>query len=155
MYHAEILKNFTPSSLAEETRSCLGGSLRMRCRHGWGWTWKDGLFDEEKFTVDDIEIFPESFVEFVVPRAGIFGSVRSPDRSHIFSQFLALVMTDGREFDFTNNVAPSWRIMFGSGSVNYERDWFPVLSSELTIYGFGMIALNSNWLDRHDPLNGA
>ena len=145
----------TPSSLAEETLSCLGGSLRMRCCHGWGWTWKGELFDEKYFTVNDIEIFPESFVEFLVPRAGIFGSVRSPDRSHTFSQFLALVMTDGREFDFTNNVAHHWRFMFGSGGVDFERNWYPVLSSELTIYGFGMIALNSNWLDRHGSQSGA
>ncbi|MDB2687328.1 hypothetical protein N9Y42_08960 [Mariniblastus sp.] len=112
-------------------------------------------FNEKAFTADDIEIFPESFVEFLVPRAGIFGSVRSPDPSHTFSQFLALVMTDGREFDFTNNVAHQWRFMFGSGGVDFERNWFPVLSGESTIYGFGMIALNSILLDRHASPNAA
>ena len=153
--HEEILKTVVPSSLAEETRSFLGGSLRMRCCHGWGWTWHGELFNENAFTADDIEIFPESFVEFLVPRAGIYGSVRSPDPSHTFSQFLALVMTDGREFDFTRNVAHQWRFMFGSGGVDFERNWFPVLSCEHTIHGFGIIALNSTLLDRHAPRHDA
>ncbi len=56
-------------------------------------------------------------------------------------------MSDGCDWDFTENIAPAWRIMFGYGELDYQKEWFPILSGPDVYFGYGAIGRNREMLD--------
>jgi len=64
-----------------------------------------------------------------------------------FKRFVALTMSDGCDYDFTEHIAPAWRVMLGDGEVDYESEWFPILGGEDVYFGYGAIGLNEHYLD--------
>jgi hypothetical protein len=90
---------------------------------------------------------PESFIEFTTPLGGIYGSVLSAPPGYYFKHFAALTMSDRCDYDFTEHIAPAWRVMLGDGEVDYESEWFPILGGEDVYFGYGAIGLNEHYLD--------
>ena len=105
----------TPSGLAAHTRSFLGRSLIIRCCSGWGWSVERGgqteSFEDSRLTSADIEIIPDGFVSFRNERGGIYGSVVQCPVGFHYARFLAFTMSDGTEYDFTDEIA-QWRGIF-------------------------------------------
>ena len=140
------------SGLAEDCPDVIGQKLLIRCCHGWGWTYRlDGNqvgFEDETLAMGEIEVIPERYVEFTTPRCGILGRIERLPSDYRFRRFLAFIMSDGCDFDFTGNIAPSWRVFVGDGKLDLESEWFPILDGETTIAGYGAIGRDSISLDK-------
>ena len=140
----------TPSGLAAHTRSFLGRSLIIRCCSGWGWSVERGgqteSFEDSRLTSADIEIIPDGFVSFRNERGGIYGSVVQCPVGFHYARFLAFTMSDGTEYDFTDEIA-QWRVIFADGDPDYDSHWFPLLNGNPRYLGYGAIALSR---EHHD-----
>ena len=64
-----------------------------------------------------IEVVPEAYIEFTAPRGGITGRVVQAPAPYEFTRFVAFIMSDGADYDFTGNIAPCWRVIFGNGNL--------------------------------------
>ena len=92
---------------------------------------------------------PEAYVEFRSPKSGIIGRVVTAPAGYRFTRFLAFIMSDGVDHDFTENIAGFWRVMFGDGDLDLESDWFPILGGESTLFGYGIVAQDADGLARY------
>ncbi len=141
----------TPTGLAERCQGALGKPLVIRCLNGWGWTHH---VRAERSPVEDgallaahLQVVPEGFVPFTTPRGGIYGAILTTPPGYSFKRFLALTMSDGCDYDFTEHIAPAWRVMLGDGAVDYESEWFPILGGDDVYFGYGSVGLNEHSLD--------
>jgi hypothetical protein len=140
------------SGLSEKCPDVIGTTLVVRCCHGWGWTHHSekgsNPFVENSLAMGELEIIPENYVHFTTSRSGIAGrSLRGPER-YSFKKFVAFIMNDGCDFNFTDRIAHAWRIMVGDGGVDYDSEWFPILSGPDSYFGYGVIGLDRSWLDQ-------
>jgi hypothetical protein len=53
-------------------------------------------------------------------------------------------MSDGCDYDFTQNIAPAWRVMLGDGELDYDSEWFPILKGQDVYFGYGSIGLDDH-----------
>ena len=141
-----------PSGLLEDCPDVIGRKLLIRCCNGWGWT-RSGDGERQEFTDEaiingEIEVIPERYVEFTTPRCGIMGRIERLPGNYRFKKFLAFIITDGCDFDFTDNIAGAWRIFIGDGELDLDHEWFPILRGGLTLSGYGSVGLDSEALDR-------
>ena len=143
-----------PSGLSESCPDVLGEQLLIRCTHGWGWTHRPNgsleAFEDETLAMGEIGIIPERYVEHTTPRCGLLGRIEKLPGDYRFDRFLAFIMSDGCDYDFTDNIAPAWRIFVGDGELDLESEWFPVLGGETTIAGYGSVGRDSESLDRSE-----
>ena len=141
-----------PSGLSPTCLDVLESALLIQCLHGWGWSQtvngKSESFNDELVAMGRIEVIPESYVEFSVPRSGITGRVSNAPGHYQFSRFVAFIMSDGLDYNFTDNIAPSWRVIFGNGNLDLESAWFPILEGEDALFGYGTVVKNIEWLRR-------
>lgn len=139
-----------PSGLSPTCTDVLGSTLLIQCLHGWGWSHagKDESFNDELVAMGRIEIVPESFVDFTAPRCGITGSVPNAPGEYQFRRFVAFIMSDGVDYNFTDKIAPCWRVIFGNGRLDLESAWFPILEGEDALFGYGTVGKNAEWLRR-------
>lgn len=94
-------------------------------------------------------VIPESFIPFRTERGGIFGSVVHLPPGYSFTRFVAFPMLDGVEFDFTDRIAPCWRVILADGDLDLETGWFPLLTGDPCYLGYGCVALSAalhDWL---------
>ena len=158
-----------PSGLAENCPDVIGKRLLIRCCHGWGWTHHPNgtteIFDDETLDMGEIHIVPERYVEYTTPRCGLLGRIEKLPDGYRFNRFLAFIMSDGCDYDFTDNIAPAWRVFVGDGELDLDSEWFPILGGDSTIAGYGSVGIDSEALDRAEarrktwseqaaPLNG-
>lgn len=141
-----------PSGLSPECPDVLGQELFIRCEYGWGWQLREnGIADwcqlDEILTSAKLIVIPESYVEFTTPRCGIFGQVISQVPGYQFKHFLALIMSDGVDYDFTDNIADVWRVMLGDGFPDYDSSWFPILGGNYVYFGYGTVARSKEHLE--------
>jgi mannose-6-phosphate isomerase-like protein (cupin superfamily) len=140
-----------PTGLSERCRDALGKPLVIRCERGFGWS--RFLRGEKTFVDDDalcsahVQAVPERFIDFIAPRGGIYGSVLTSPPGYSFKRFVALTMSDGCDWDFTEHIASAWRVMLGDGEVDYESEWFPFLNGEDVYFGYGVVGLNEHYLN--------
>ena len=143
-----------PSGLSESCPDVIGERLLIRCVSGWGWTHRpDGTFqsfEDDTLTAGEIEVIPERYVEFTTPRCGLLGLIEKLPGDYRFRRFLAFIMSDGCDYDFTDNIAPAWRVFVGDGELDLESEWFPVLGGETTIAGYGSVGRDAQSLDRSE-----
>ena len=59
----------------------------------------------------EVRLLPEGFVEFTTPRSGIYGAVVSSPQPYSLERFVAFTMSDGCNYDFTQNIAPALRLI--------------------------------------------
>jgi hypothetical protein len=59
-------------------------------------------------------------------------------------------MSDGCDYNFTDNIAPAWRVMLGDGDLDCESAWFPILNGREVYSGYGSVGLDSGWLDQSE-----
>ena len=124
----------------------------IRCCHGWGWTSRKGgksePFTDEALAMGEIHVVPEQYIDFTAPRCGILGRIDKIPGDYQFKRFLAFIMSDGCDYNFTDQIAPVWRVFVGDGELDLESEWFPILRGDSTIDGYGSVGLDSNALDR-------
>ena len=142
-----------PSSLSDDCPDVIGSVLALRCVNGWGWRRNPGTGIE---SVEDprlidalLEIVPEFYVALTRPRSGIAGRVvRAPD-GYVFRRFVAVIMSDGCDYDFSSTVASAWRVWLGDGELDYVEDEFlgrvPVMTGAGVYHGYGSIAVPGYW----------
>jgi len=139
-----------PTGLSERCQDALGSPLVIRCANGWGWTHRvrgqNSFVDDQALFSSHLRVVPEGFIKFTSPRGGIYGPVLSTPPGYSFKRFVALTMSDGCDYDFTEHIAPIWRVMLGDGEVDYESEWFPILGGEDVYFGYGAIGLNEDYL---------
>lgn len=145
-----------PSSLSDGCSDVIGTILALRCENGWGWyrTPGDGdeLIEDPRLINALLEIVPQSYVALTRPRSGIAGRVvRAPD-GYDFHRFVAVIMSDGCDYDFSGNVAPAWRLWLGDGEIDYVEDKllgrFPTMTGTSVYHGYGSIAIPGYWAPR-------
>lgn len=153
----------TPSGLAAGCRDFIGKPLLLRCEFGWGWSHHlcghSTPFEDEILFAGRLRILFEGFVEFTTPRSGIYGAVLSAPLPYSFERFVAFTMTDGREHDFTEHIAPAWRVMLGDGALDCDSEWFPILKGKDVYFGYGSIGVDehafalaeSRWRQSSEP----
>ena len=138
----------TPSGLAEGCHNIIGKPLLLRCVFGWGWTHNLGghftPFEDQILSVGSLRIMPEGFVVFTTPRSGIYGAVLSSPQPYSLERFVAFTMTDGCDHDFTEHIAPAWRVMLGDGALDYDSEWFPILTGNNVYFGYGSIGADEH-----------
>ena len=141
-----------PSGLSSECRDVIDKELLIQCVHGWGWTQKiDGftsVFHDDALAMGRISVVPEAYIDFTAPRCGITGKVVRAPAPYQISRFVAFIMSDGVDFDFTRNIAPSWRVIVGNGQLDLDSTWFPTLKGEDPILGYGSVGEDEGWLGR-------
>ncbi len=146
----------TPSGLAPTCPDVVGTTLLIQCINGWGWTQLvDGelrVLNDPSLLMSRIVIEPEAYVEFTTPRCGITGRVTRKPQGYSFTRFLAFIMSDGINYDFKERIAPCWRVLFGNGDLDLESTWFPTLKGECTIYGYGRVGQDADWLQQSGHL---
>lgn len=139
-----------PSGLSPTCFDVLGSTLLIQCLHGWGWSrhveGKPEIFDDEIVAMGRIEVVPESYVEFTTPRCGITGSVPQAPAQFQFRRFVAFIMSDGVDYNFSDQIAPCWRVIFGNGNLDLDSAWFPILEGEDVLFGYGTVGKNAEWL---------
>ena len=108
--------------------------------------------DDEAVVMGRIEVVPEAYIEFTAPRGGITGRVVQAPAPYEFTRFVAFIMSDGADYDFTGNIAPCWRVIFGNGNLDLETTWFPLLDGDDAILGYGTIGKDEDWLRRSGNL---
>ena len=100
------------SGLSENCPNVIGKPLLIRCVHGWGWTHHPNgsleAFENETLAMGEIEIVPGQYVEYTTPRCGILGRITKLPGDYRFERFLAFIMSDGCDYDFTDNIAPGF-----------------------------------------------
>ena len=140
-----------PSGLTEQCQDVIGKSLTVRCANGWGWTHnvrgERNSFDDPALVAGHVQIIPEGFIEFTTPRGGMYGKVLVAPKGYNFNRFVAVIMSDGCNYDFNANIAPAWRVMFGDGVLDCDSEWFPILNGPDVYFGYGSIGLNEYFLD--------
>jgi hypothetical protein len=142
-----------PSSLSDDCPDVIGVTLELRCQNGWGWfrTTNDGGESIEDTRLIDavLEIVPEFYVALTRPRSGIAGRVLRAPEGYGFHRFIANIMSDGCDYDFSDNVAFAWRIWLGDGELDYEDDivlgQFPTMTGTNVFHGYGSIAVPGHW----------
>ncbi|MCI0365593.1 MAG: hypothetical protein L0219_17150 [Phycisphaerales bacterium] len=141
----------TRSGLSERCHDILGKNLILRCAPGWGWSHHVGEqsfpFQDEVLVAGHVHLLAQGFVEFTTPCSGIYGAVTSAPQPYSLQRFVAFTMSDGCDYDFTENIAPAWRIMLGQGDLDYESEWFPILKGQNVYFGYGSIGLDKHFLD--------
>ena len=142
-----------PSSLSDDCPDVIGSLLALRCVNGHGWSLASdtgvGPIEDPNLYNALLEVIPEFFVALTRPRSGIAGRVvRAPD-GYDFHRFVAVIMSDGCDYDFSGNVAPAWRVWLGSGELDYVEDEFlgrvPVMTGTGVYHGWGSIAIPEYW----------
>ena len=145
-----------PSGLSPTCPDVLGATLLIQCLHGWGWTQAVGgkttIFDDEALAMGRVQIIPEAYVDFTAPRCGITGRVVQIPEPYELGRFLAYIMSDGVDYNFTDNIAPCWRVMLGTGDLDLDSTWMPILAGEDTLFGYGTVGQDANWLRRSGHL---
>ena len=140
------------SGLSDQCPDVMGTTLVVRCCHGWGWTRhsEKGMeaFSDDALAMGELVIVPEEYVRFSMPRSGIAGRIIRGIGTYPLTRFVAFIMNDGCDHDFTDNIAHAWRVMVGNGGVDYETEWFPIISGPDSYSGYGVIGLGRDWLDR-------
>lgn len=141
-----------PSGLSDDCPDVIGQRLMIRCCNGWGWTHSPGgvpqLFDDPNLVAGEIEVIPEQYVAFTTPRCGIAGRVVHCPPGFQLERFVAFIMSDGCDYDFSDNIAPAWRVMVGDGELDCESEWFPTLRGSRVFSGYGSVGCDSEALDR-------
>ena len=142
-----------PSGLSENCPDIIGQQLLLRCCNGWGWTHQPNgtqeIFEDSTLFSGDIEIIPEQYVDFTAPRSGFYGHINKLPGDYSFTKFVAFIMTEGCDFDLTDNIAPAWRVFLGDGDLDLDSSWMPILTGE-KIGGYGTIAENSKAHDKYE-----
>ena len=105
-------------------------------------------FEDETLAMGELEIVPEEYVHFTTPRSGIAGRIVWNTGMYSLTRFVAFIMNDGCDYNFTDKIAHAWRVMVGDGGVDYESSWFPIISGPNSYFGYGVIGLDRIWLDR-------
>lgn len=145
-----------PSGLSPTCPDVPGSTLTIQCVHGWGWTQricgKNTIFDDETLAMELIQVIPEAYVNFPAPRCGITGSVVQIPAPYECGRFLAFIMSDGVDYNFTDNIAPCWQVMFGNGDLDLDSSWFPILAGEETLFGYGIVGQDAEWLQKSGHL---
>jgi len=140
-----------PSGLTEQCQGLIGKSLIVRCVSGWGWTHQvrdeQTIFEDANLIAGHVQVLLEGFIEFRSARGGIYGTVLSAPNGYSLKRFVAVIMSDGCDYDFTDNIAPAWRVMFGDGVLDCESEWFPILNGPDVYFGYGSIGLSERLLD--------
>jgi hypothetical protein len=105
------------------------------------------FFEDQALLMSHLRILPEGFVQFSTPRSGVYGAVLSTPEGYSLKRFVAFTMCDGCDYDFTEHIAPVWRVMLGDGELDYDSEWFPILSGQDVYFGYGAIGLSEHYLD--------
>ena len=138
-----------PSGLSVHCPDVLGKTLVIRGCTGWQWTHHvDGkvvIVTDECLMNAEFDVIPEEYVPFTTPRCGIFGRVATSPLISV-QQFLAFIMSDGWDYNFTSNIAPIWRVMIGEGSIDMDSEWFPILTGPNVYFGYGTVAADRKHL---------
>ena len=138
------------SGLSTHCQNVVRGSLVARCTIGWGWTHRlrgQAIpFEDEQLTGAYVDLLPEGFVGFTTARSGIFGAVTGAPEQFQLKRFVAFTMSDGCDWDFTEKIAPAWRLMLGHGELDYKSEWFPILNGPDVYFGYGTIGKNRELL---------
>ena len=146
-----------PSGLSPTCPNILGTTLVVQCLPGWGWTQinkgKHEPFEVHTVTKGQIEIIPEAYVEFTTPRCGITGRVPRATAPYQFRRFVAFIMSDGVDFNFTDQIAPAWWVIFGNGNLDLESTWFPILDGDDALFGYGTVGKDAEYLQRSGYLD--
>jgi len=144
-----------PSGLSPDCPDVIGETLTIRCTYGWGWYLLPDGIDGPLISIEsgsllhsDIEVIPEEYVDFTAPRCCISGRVKRNPAGYDFDRFVAFIMSDGCDYNFTDNIAQVWRVMLGDGKLDCETDWSPRLSGREVYFGYGSVGQDSGWLDR-------
>lgn len=131
------------SCLSDDCEDLVGLTLTLRCLYGWGWTQQcAGLqapIDDEPIITAEMSLVVDGYLRFTMPRSGIHGHVPHPPIGYSFTRFLAFIMSDGTDYNFTARVAQVWRVILGDGRPDYESSWFPVMDDPNALYGYGTI----------------
>ena len=101
-------------------------------------------FVDEVLCAGRLGILPEGFVGFTTPRSGIYGAVLSAPQPYSLERFVAFTMTDGCDHDFTEHIAPAWRVMLGDGALDCDAEWFPILKGRDVYFGYGSVAVDEH-----------
>src|SRR5512138_3602289 len=114
----------TASGLSEQCQDALRKPLVVRCANGWGWTRRVGgkwnfLKANDRILAAHLQILPEGFNHFTTARSGVYGAVLSSPHGYSLKRFVAFTVCDGCDYDFTDHIAPAWRVMLGDGEVDY------------------------------------
>ena len=141
-----------PSGLADTCPDVRGTRLCIRTCEGWGWTRWDGdkrHSAQNPFASMDLLVEPLKYIEFTAPRCGLYGRLLSQPEGYHYTNFLAFIMSDGCDFNFTDAIAPSWRVFVGDGEVDLDSDWMPVLRRGATSFdGYGTVAESPSAIDQ-------
>lgn len=144
-----------PSGLSTKCPDVIGSTLVIQCEPGWGWSRRGDRegqgFEEFSLQYALVEVVPEAYVEHTTPRGGITGRVVKAPDGYSFTRFVAFIMMDGVDYDFTDNIARAWRVTFGTGELDLESDWFPILAGDDAIFGYGVVAQDEASLLRQGP----
>ena len=146
-----------PSGLSPDCPDVIGETLTIRCVSGWGWNLKAegeiSTIESGSILSSEIEVVPERYVDFTGPRCCISGRVTRSPAGYCLERFVAFIMSDGCDYNFTDNIAHSWRVMVGDGELDCDYDWFPILNGRKVYFGFGTVGLDSEWLDLAEAKN--
>ena len=105
-------------------------------------------FDDVTLANGQAQLLVDGYVRFTRPRSGIYGRVVSAPVGFIVPRFVAFVMSDGCDFDFTSRVALIWRVMLGDGELDYDAEWFPILKGTEVYFGYGTIGTDESAIER-------
>jgi hypothetical protein len=146
----------TPCGLSPTCPDVLGTALLIQCLRGWGWTQivegKTAIFADETLAMGRVQIEPEAYIDFTAPRSGITGRVVQIPAPYELTRFVAYIMTDGVDYNFTDNIAPAWRVILGTGGLDLDSAWIPILAGEDTLFGYGTVGQDADWLRRSGHL---
>lgn len=144
-----------PSGLSPDCPDVLGQELFIECQDGWGWQRRingTSKWDRDADVISSAELIvvPESYVEFTTSRSGLFGRVLTTVPGYRIERFLAYIMADGIDFDFTDHIAPAWRVMLGDGVPDYDSSWFPILGGNRVHLGYGVVSKSKAHLEAYE-----
>ena len=107
-----------PTGLARDCAQFAGREVTVRLKSGWGWQhFLEGI--QQRFTSKpayssgDLTVRVESFFEHNGLLRGFTAGVRKQGHPLHGLRAVLFTMSDGKDFDFTENVCMAWRAVFG------------------------------------------
>ncbi|GEM_PF-3929493 len=132
------------SGLSYACRKYVKCDLAARSETGWGWTRKtasglepvsDRDITDSYFAVTPLLFFPEQS-----GTRGFVGRVSDPGHPLNGQRIVAFTMSDGDDFNFSDNICGAWRFLFGNGELDLTDLYRPSMKGDDILFGYGIIA---------------
>lgn len=132
------------SGLSYVCRKYAKRELVARAETGWGWTIKtaSGLISVSDPNITDFYfiVTPLSFFPERLNVRGFIGRVSDPRYLLNGERIVAFTMSDGDNFNFSDNICGAWRFLFGNGELDLTNLNRPSMNGDDILYGYGLIA---------------